>query len=310
MRRDISYHNAITDHPAQANQIIADIKSAKSKYSNTNPQSWIWYYSWACYGIPVKGSTHDECIDYMINNIISGTSLCAQPSSRGVVRYAQVTNYVTRDWVKDYVLNHFNHIITVQNNFVSFSTFMQNAATIATQQNKDNMKINTSNDEKLAEFVKFGLTGLERTKIDVVEPDADKETIIRYKATFCGESVLVEDTSLDIDGEDVGANVKWLKNNLTPYIGKKAQFHVYIGILLNGKVFIYHGMTEGMIKEKGGDGMGFDAFFYPNDSNLSFAQDKPDSVNPRAKAVRDLIEERHEKIAEPIYSWDGPWQSE
>lgn len=172
------------------------------------------------------------------------------------------------------------------------------------------MKINTSNDEKFAEFVKFGLVGLERTKVDVVEPDSDKETIIRYKATFCGESVIVEDTSLDIEGENVGANVKWLKNNLTPYIGKKAQFHVYMGVMLDGKIFIYHGMTEGMIKERGGYGMGFDAFFYPNDSTLSFAQEKSDSDNPRGKAVRNLVNGRYEKIAEPIYSWDGPWQSE
>jgi inosine/xanthosine triphosphate pyrophosphatase family protein len=172
------------------------------------------------------------------------------------------------------------------------------------------MRINTSNKDKLAEFVRYGLDGLSCTKVDIVEPDADKETIITYKASFCGEDCIVEDTSLDIEGEDVGANVKWLKNNLAPYIGKKAVFHVYIGIMRLGKVEIYHGVCEGYIGESMGSGMGFDPFFYPSGLDISFSTNKPEHLNPRAIAVKKLIAGNCEKIVDPIFSWDGPWQSE
>jgi hypothetical protein len=59
-----------------------------------------------------------------------------------------------------------------------------------------------------------------------------------------------------------------------------------------------------------GVGMGFDPFFYPSGLNLSFAVSKPESLNPRAIAVKKFIAGEREKIVDPIFSWDGPWQSE
>ena len=114
MRRDISYYDALRDHPEQLNQVIEEIQKSKSKFSKTDPKTWTWYYWWACHGISVKGATHDECIDYMMSDIVTNVSLCAQPSLRGVVRYADVSKNVIRDWVEDYIHENFQQIIRWQ----------------------------------------------------------------------------------------------------------------------------------------------------------------------------------------------------
>ena len=51
---------------------------------------------------------------------------------------------------------------------------------------------------------------------------ADPLSVVIHKASQLGEYVIVEDTSLDIEGEQVGINVKWMLDSLTNCIGKKA----------------------------------------------------------------------------------------
>ena len=43
---------------------------------------------------------------------------------------------------------------------------------------------------------------------------------------------------------------------------------------------------------------------------MKIATNKPEHLNPRAIAVKKLIAGDCEKIVDPIFSWDGPWQSE
>jgi hypothetical protein len=51
---------------------------------------------------------------------------------------------------------------------------------------------------------------------------------------------------------------------------------------------IYEGITEGTLVHPAGDSnFGFDPIFKPNGSDKTLAQDKPDSVNARAKAVSE-----------------------
>lgn len=305
MRINTSYNFVAKHYPNETASIIAQVTSSKDFAAN--PDIWNWSYSFSLYGriIYLEGDNHLEMSEYLLRRSIQDVYLCGSP----------VENSNNEAWeeikdrepllplVEEYVKDNYDAILSGRDRVKQLKNSFEKLF-------EDNMKVNTSNDEKFSEFQKFGLKGVERTKIDVVEPDADKESIIRYKATFCGENIIVEDTSLDIEGEEVGANVKWLKNNLSAFIGKKAQFHVYVAIMRNNFVEIYHGMTEGMIGEKQGEGMGFDAYFYPEDSALSFAQEKPDIKNPRAKAIKNFVSGRYEKIAEPLHTWDGPWQSE
>lgn len=61
---------------------------------------------------------------------------------------------------------------------------------------------------------------------------SDPLSVAIHKASQLGEYVIVEDTSLDIEGEQVGINVKWMMNSLTNFVGKRALWNVYLAILV------------------------------------------------------------------------------
>ena len=73
------------------------------------------------------------------------------------------------------------------------------------------------------------------------------------QATSAGEGVLIEDTSLDVEGADVGVNVRWLMDNMSTFANRKATWRVLLGTLQNGKVSIYEGITTGTIVPARGD---------------------------------------------------------
>ena len=47
-----------------------------------------------------------------------------------------------------------------------------------------------------------------------------------------GEYVITEDTSLDIEGEKVGINVKWMMDSLPKFVGTHANWNVFLAILV------------------------------------------------------------------------------
>ena len=172
----------------------------------------------------------------------------------------------------------------------------------------ENLTLNTSNVHKLQEYRRLGLKGLRSTGVDLPEPDSDPLTVIRSKASQLGENVLVEDTSLDVEGADVGVNVKWLLGNLDKFEGKSASVTVLLGVLRNGVVEVYRGSVPGTIVAPRGSGFGFDSVFLPDGSNKTLGEDKPDRHNARALAVRNFLRERSYKTLSPLPNWEGPWQ--
>lgn len=67
---------------------------------------------------------------------------------------------------------------------------------------------------------------------DIKEIVADPLSVAIHKASQLGDYVIVEDTSLDIEGEQVGINVKWMMNSLPNFVGKRALWNVYLAILV------------------------------------------------------------------------------
>ena len=124
--------------------------------------------------------------------------------------------------------------------------------------------------------------------------------------------MLIEDTSLDVEGADVGVNVRWIMENLKTLAGKKAIWRVLLGILReDNKVYVYQGMTEGKIVTPRGDSaFGFDPVFEPTGSSKTLAEAKPDEVNARCKAVQALISGKYASLHDPIEKdqWKGKWQ--
>lgn len=173
-------------------------------------------------------------------------------------------------------------------------------------------KLNTSNTGKFEEFkslfAKHNNT-LETTHVDLREIDADPIKVIAHKASQL-ENVLVEDTSLDIEGASVGVNIRWLLDHLGEYAGRKAEWTVLLAYAQGDQVYIYKGKVEGTIViPKGTTGFGFDPVFLPNGATQTLAEAKPDSVNARAKAVDALLKNDLFMQHPLIKDWEGRWQN-
>lgn len=176
------------------------------------------------------------------------------------------------------------------------------------------IKLNTSNQGKLSEFQRL-FAGFNQplgvTQIDLKEIDSSAEDVIVHKATTAGEGVLVEDTSLDVEGCEVGVNVRWLLDNLNTQAGKTATWRVLLGMLRDGKVFVYEGVIEGsIVVPRGKGGFGFDPVFLPNGTDQTLSQAKPDHVSARAKAVEAFCTGNIKAVRDPITTWTGNWQHE
>ena len=110
--------------------------------------------------------------------------------------------------------------------------------------------INTSNDGKFTEFQRMfdkasgGSITLERTTIDLPEIDGTPVEVVANKAAAAGEGVLIEDTSLDVEGMDVGVNVRWLLDNLDKHEGSACTWRVLMGVLENNVVKVYRGEVQ------------------------------------------------------------------
>lgn len=173
-------------------------------------------------------------------------------------------------------------------------------------------KLNTSNLGKFEEFkrlfAKYGNT-LETSHIDLEEIDAEPIKVVAHKASQLGENIIVEDTSLDIEGASVGVNIRWLLDHLTEYAGRKAEWTVLLAFRQDNQIYIYKGSVLGIIvPPRGTTGFGFDPVFLPNGSTETLAESKPDLFNARAKAVKSLLKGDIWTKHPIIENWEGPWQ--
>lgn len=177
----------------------------------------------------------------------------------------------------------------------------------------DNWKLNTSNPGKKAEFQllfsKRG-QGVSFTEIDLKEIVADHLTVAIHKASQLEEKTLIEDTTLDVEDAEVGINVRWLLDHLTNYIGHKAYWTVLLAYRTGDKIRVYRGMVEGeIVAPRGNDGFGFDPVFLPKGASKTLAENKPDHLNARNKAVDALIKDHPYCVQTMISDWNGPWQA-
>jgi len=176
------------------------------------------------------------------------------------------------------------------------------------------LSLNTGNLDKLKEFQKyFGEAGraLSMTTKDLREIVAEPEVVVMHKASQMPDHVIVEDTSLEVEGAEVGVNVKWLLDNLKNLVGRRATWTVFLGLKDHGRVYTFKGVVGGEIVEpRGKEGFGFDRVFLPDGAKKTLAEEKPERYNARAKAIRALLNGDIHGQGPEITEWSGPWQEE
>jgi len=172
--------------------------------------------------------------------------------------------------------------------------------------------LNTGNPNKLKEFQKyFGKHGwnLSMTTEDLEEIDAAHEMVAMHKASQMSDYVLVEDTSLDVEGANVGINVKYLIDSLDRHIGSRATWTVILSFKDHGRVYTFKGEVKGTIVEPRGEGgFEFDPYFLPDGTDKTLAESKPGQYNARALAIEALLNGEIHSHGPEITEWTGPWQ--
>lgn len=173
-------------------------------------------------------------------------------------------------------------------------------------------KLNTSNQGKLEEFkrlfAEYG-SAIEASLIDLREIDADPVSVAAHKASQLEEGVLVEDTSLEIEGFFVGIHIRWLLDHLSDCEGRRANWSVLLAYREGAEIRLFRGSVAGtIVKPRGEGGFGFDPLFLPLGAAETLAQSKPDEYNARAKAVEALMKGDLFAVCPAFESWEGPWQ--
>lgn len=172
---------------------------------------------------------------------------------------------------------------------------------------KSRYKVNSSNPGKIEEFRRYLNAEIEVIDKDLPEPDADPLSIVCYKASQF-QDVLVDDTSLWVEGAEFGTHVRWKIDQLAHHSGSKAKFVCLLGIRRQDDVYIYRGEVAGRICKKTGEGFGFNPYFVPEGSLYSLALRMEDRFNARYLAVQNFLKNQPYKLMEALETWAGGFQ--
>jgi len=174
--------------------------------------------------------------------------------------------------------------------------------------------LNTSNPGKLKEFrVALEPIKVKSTSIDLPEVNADPVTVAVYKASMAyeefGRPVLVEDTSLEVEGVDVGVNVRWLLSELPNMVGRKTRWSTILSISDGEQVRLYKGEVTGtIVPSQGVGGFGFDPYFLPDGEVKTLGEVKPEHLNARFIASENFKDEKCFLVLKHPPQWEGKWQ--
>lgn len=180
-------------------------------------------------------------------------------------------------------------------------------------------KLISSNEKKLIEFKRFGLSQLKIEKgIDLSEVDGNALEVIIYKSIEAGKGTIVEDTSLNFRNKDikVGVNIRWLLDDLDKYVGEEVVWEVMLGVNDGENINIFSGEIQGTITNKSTikSDFGFDSVFLPVKSNFTLAElenkNQKDLFSARKLAVSSLLSNNYifEKKIKDIPIWNGEMQ--
>ncbi len=141
-----------------------------------------------------------------------------------------------------------------------------------------------------------------------IEGNARKKASVVYEKT--SYSCFSDDTGLAVDalqgepgvfsaryaGENASYsdNLNLLLKNLSGATNRQARFKTIIALILDGKEYLFEGVTEGKIleEERGSAGFGYDPIFRPQGYDQTFAEMAPElknRISHRGKAFTKMV---------------------
>jgi len=180
----------------------------------------------------------------------------------------------------------------------------------------------TNNKYKLREIMdilgdSFKLLSLKDLNMDedIPENEPSLEGNAMHKARYIYRilniNVFADDTGLETDilnglpgvhsarfaGENKNSddNIDKLLGMMGHSKNRKARFRTVIALILDGKEYLFEGISEGTIitERRGREGFGYDPVFVPSGSNLTYAEmplDEKNKISHRARAFNKLKE--------------------
>jgi len=187
--------------------------------------------------------------------------------------------------------------------------------------NFSKIELVSSNPKKIEEYVQYGLPLRVSQGMDLPEVAGTSLEVIIHKAILAGKNKLVEDVSLEIQGLDVGVNIRWLSEEIRkrPELnGRKAQWITMLGLYYNEKIYICKGIVEGTLdfSDQVESQFGFDSIFVPKGNKYTLHRlkelGKKDLFSARKKAIEALLSSNFYKVfpRKEIPKWTGKYQQD
>lgn len=176
----------------------------------------------------------------------------------------------------------------------------------------------SSNPNKIKEYQEMGFDLDYSSFKDLKEINADELSVIIYKTKEIPQGHIIEDTSLSVEGLDIGVNIKWLNNELKTnksLNGRILEWTVLLGLNQNSKISIYKGSIKGILNNTKliPDAFAFDDIFWVADKSLYELKKNSSWVDhPRFVAMNNLINENkiYQTEISLIPPWSGNYQNE
>lgn len=178
------------------------------------------------------------------------------------------------------------------------------------------MRLVTSNPNKLREFKELGLDLDIAPGIDLKEVQGNINEVILHKAKDAGPGLVVEDTVLLVNGEEV-VDIRWRVQEMAQQEGAEAAWVVSLGHNDGEFIRVYRGTIRGtLVNRVPREGsFGFNPYFIPQGSELTLDEldvlGRKKHFSARAAAATDLMVNHHIlKVAlSDLPQWTGDYQN-
>lgn len=138
-------------------------------------------------------------------------------------------------------------------------------------------KFYSSNESKLAEYNEYGLPATILKGEDLREVKSSKMDVILHKVKQLPPFCLVEDTSLEIVGTDIGVDIKFRMAEIEDHICSYAYVTTLLAYHDNNEIHVFCGEVKGLItspRNINEETFGFDDYFTPTGCALNLHEIK------------------------------------